>query len=112
MSGENRGIVKAADTSPSSKLSAIEVKNIYVQNIEDEDTRPIKIAMNKTVKDLKKEIEKLFNLSYTLDDCQIRYKNNGMNCFKIIFEEKENKTLFENQLTSDSLVIFGKESIL
>ena len=52
MSGENRGIVKAADTSPSSKLSAIEVKNIYVQNIEDEDTRPIKIAMNKTVKDL------------------------------------------------------------
>lgn len=110
MSRENRFLGNSTSTSSHRRLSAKKVKDIYVYDIEnEEDIRPLKIGMNKNVKDLKKEIEKLFNLSYSLNDHQIKFKNNGWTDFKLIHQEDESKTLFDNLLTSDSLVVFGKD---
>lgn len=91
-------------------VSANKVKEIYIQNIANgNDTKSLQIAMNKTVKDLKKEIEKLFCLNYSLDEYALRVKTNGMNAGKLIQEADENKTLFENHFKLQCLVIFGKE---
>ena len=92
------------------QLSAKKVKEIYIQNIaNNNDTKSLQIGMNKTVKDLKKEIEKLFNLNYSLDEYALRVKTNGMNAGKLIQEADESKTLFENHFSLQCLVIFGKE---
>lgn len=90
--------------------SAKKIKQIYIQNIaNNNDTRPLSIGMNKTVKQLKKEIEKLFNLNYSLDEYSLRVKTNGMNAGKLIQETDEDKTLFENHFKHECLVIFGIE---
>ena len=61
-------------------LSAHKTKEIYIQNIaNNNDTRPLEIKMDKTIKELKKEIEKLFSLNYKLDEYALRDKTNGMN---------------------------------
>ena len=92
------------------QLSANKVKQIYIQNIaNNNDTKPLSIGMNKTVKQLKKEIEKLFNLNYSLDEYALRVKTSGMNAGKLIQEADEEKTLFENHFKLECLVIFGKE---
>lgn len=99
-----------AGSSAHRNISANKIKEIFIQNIANgNDTRPLQIAMNKTVKDLKKEIEKLFNLSYSLDEYALRVKTNGMNAGKLIQEADESKTLFENHFKLQCLVIFGKE---
>jgi hypothetical protein len=91
------------------QLSANKVKEIFIQNVANSDTRALEIGMNKTVKQLKKEIEKLFSLSYSLDEYALRMKINGMNAGKLIQEDDENKTLFENHFKSQCIVQFGKE---
>lgn len=91
------------------KLSASKVKEIFIQNISTNDTKSLNIGMDKTVKQLKTEIKKLFNLSYSLDEYALRVKTNGMNAGKLIQEQDENKTLFENHFKSQCIVIFGKE---
>ena len=65
--------------------------------------------MDKTVKQLKKEIEKLFNLNYYLDDNNLRVKLPGRRTGKIIQEYDENKTLFYHHFKLESCVYFGKE---
>ena len=93
------------------KVSAERIKQIYIQKLGEEEMKPLQIAMNKTVKDLKKEIEKLYNLSYSLNDHFIRVATNGMKeGSKPIDESNEGKTLFENHFTSECLVTFGKET--
>ena len=85
------------------------IKEIFIRNLTTDEVRPLKISMSKTVKELKKEIEKLFNLDYSLDDDRIRVANNGMCSGKRIQEENEDKTLFENHFSIHCVVIFGKE---
>lgn len=110
MSRENRFLDNITNSSAHRQLSANKVKEIYIQNIaNNNDTRPLKIGMNKTVKDLKKEIEKLFGLNYSLDEYALRVKTNGMNAGKLIQEADESKTLFENHFKLQCIVIFGKE---
>jgi len=110
MRRDNRFSSNIEQSSAHRQLSANKVKEIYIQNIaNNNDTRPLSIGMNKTVKQLKKEIEKLFNLNYSLDEYALRVKTNGMNAGKLIQEEDENKTLFENHFKLQCLVIFGKE---
>ena len=82
---------------------------IYVYYITTNDTKPLIIQRNKTVKELKKEIEVLFNLSYSLDEIFLRVQKPGMSAGRLICDEDEDKTLFENHFFSESLVIFGKE---
>ena len=65
--------------------------------------------MNKTVKQLKKEIEKLFGLNYSLDEYALRVKTGTMNAGFLIQEADEDKTLFENHFKLQCVVIFGKE---
>ena len=90
--------------------SANKFKEIYIQNIaNNNDTKSLNICMRKTVKDLKKEIEKLFNLNYSLDEYALRVKTNGMIAGKLIQEDDEEKSLFENHFKSECIVIFGKE---
>ena len=84
------------------------IKEIFIRNLTTDEVRPLKISMSKTVKELKKEIEKLFNLDYSLDDYCIRVVNNGMHSGKRIQEENEDKTLFENHFFIHCVVIFGK----
>ena len=92
------------------KLSAEKVKEIYIQRLGDEDYIPLKIAMNKTVKDLKREIEKLYNLNYSLDDHGIKVCSNGMKGgFRPIEQSDEGKSLFDNKFTSGCTVSFGDE---
>ena len=90
------------------KISANKIKKIYIHDVSTEEIKELEISMGITVKQLKKEIEKLFKLNYSLDDCSLRVKNNAMNSGYIIYEDDENKTLFENHFRSESLVIFGK----
>jgi len=90
-------------------VSANKVKGIFINYIVTNDTRSLNIGMNKTVKELKKEIEKLFNLNYSLDEYALRVKYGGMNLGKLIQEQDENKTLFENHFKSECIVSFGKE---
>jgi hypothetical protein len=65
--------------------------------------------MDKTVKQLKKEIEKLFNLNYSLNDIAIQYKNPYMKSPKTISEDSENKRLSEIPIKTDAFIYFGKE---
>ena len=90
-------------------ISATKVKVIYINYIITNETKPLNIKMDKTVKQLKKEIEKLFNLNYSLDDYALRVKYGGMNLGKLIQEKDEAKTLFENYFKSECIVSFGKE---
>ena len=83
---------------------------IYVNYITTNDTKTLIIPRNITVKELKKEIEVIFNLSYSLDETFLRLKKPGMHVGKLICDE--DKTLFENRFSSESLVIFGKEKLL
>jgi len=106
----NRFQGNIANSGAHRQLSAKKVKEIYIQNIaNNNDTKSLQIGMNKTVKELKKEIEKLFNLNYSLDEYALRVKTNGMNAGKLIQESDESKTLFENHFSLQCLVIFGKE---
>ena len=73
------------------------------------EIKELEISMGITVKQLKKEIEKLFKLNYSLDNYSLRVKYNGMHAGKLIQENDENKTLFENHFHSECYVIFGKE---
>ena len=82
---------------------------IFINNINTNDTRALNISMDKTVKELKKEIEKLFNLSYSLDEYSLKIKINGMRGIKLINEQDENKTLFENNFKSECYVMFSEE---
>ena len=91
------------------RLNMDKIKEIFIRNLTTDEVRPLKISMSKTVKELKKEIEKLFNLDYSLDDDRIRVANNGMCSGKRIQEENEDKTLFENHFSIHCVVIFGKE---
>lgn len=110
MSRENRFLDNNANCGTHRYHSFTKVKEIYIQNIaNNNDTKPLKIGMNKTVKELKKEIEKLFGLNYSLDEYALRVKTNGMNAGKLIQEADESKTLFENHFTLQCIVIFGKE---
>ena len=106
----NRFQGNIANSGAHRQLSAKKVKEIYIQNIaNNNDTKSLQRGMNKTVKELKKEIEKLFNLNYSLDEYALRVKTNGMNAGKLIQESDESKTLFENHFSLQCLVIFGKE---
>lgn len=90
-------------------ISAKKVKGIFINYIVTNETKPLNIGMDKTVKQLKKEIEHLFNLNYSLDEYALRVKYGGMNLGKLIQEKDENKTLFENHFKSECIVSFGKE---
>jgi len=110
MNRENRFWDLISNSSEHRQNSASKVKEIYIQNIaNNNDTKSLKIRMNKTVKDLKKEIEKLFGLNYSLDEYALRVKTNGMNAGKLIQQADESKTLFENHFKYQCIVIFGKE---
>lgn len=109
MSRENRFDNNLGGSGARRNISATKVKEIFIQNIANDDTRPLQIGMDKTVKQLKKEIEKLFNLDYSLDEYSLRVQTNGMNAGKLIQEKDENKTLFENYFKSQCIVKFGKE---
>lgn len=91
--------------------SFIKTKEIYIHNILTDEEKPLKICMNKTVKNLKKEIEKLFNLKYSLDDYLLRVKIGGQPSGRLIQEDDENKTLFDNHFKSGCLVTFGKDRV-
>ena len=92
------------------EVSSHKTKEIYIKNIaNNNDTRPLSIGLNKTVKQLKKEIEKLFGLNYSLNEHSLRVKVPGMDAGFLIQEADEDKTLFENHFKSNSIVMFGKE---
>ena len=112
MSRENKFLEKENISKIKSrrKLSAEKVKEIYIQRLGDEDYMPLKIAMNKTVKDLKREIEKLYNLNYSLDDHGIKVRSNGMKGgSRPIEQSDEGKSLFDNKFTSGCTVSFGED---
>jgi hypothetical protein len=109
MSRENRFDYNIGSSGAHRNLSAKKVKEIFIQNVATDDTRPLQIGMDKTVKQLKKEIEKLFNLNYSLDEYSLRVQTNGMNAGKLIQEKDESKTLFENHFKLQCIVKFGKE---
>lgn len=86
-----------------------DLKQIIVTNIITRDNRPLFISMDKTVKELKKEIEKLFKLNYSLSDITLQYKNSYMRTPKTINEDLENKKLLDIPIKTDAIVYFGKE---
>lgn len=84
------------------------IKKIFIEDISTKQIKELDISMRITVKQLKKEIEKLFKLNYSLEDYALRVRNNGMAFTKLISECDENKTLFELHFRSECHVIFGK----
>ena len=109
MNRENRFDNNLAGPGAHRNISATKVKEIFIQNVANDDTRPLKIGMDKTVKQLKKEIEKLFNLNYSLDEFKLKIKRCGIPFAKQISEENENRTLLENHFTNQCLVQFGRQ---
>lgn len=86
-----------------------EEKEIIITNIINNDVKSLKIMMNKTVKELKKEIESLFGLNYSLNEINIQYKNPYMKTPRTISEQNETKKLCELKFVSDTMIYFGKE---
>ena len=86
-----------------------EEKQIIITNIINNDVKSLKIIMNKTVKELKKEIESLFGLNYSLNEINIQYKNPYMKTPRTISEQNETKKLYELKFVSDTMIYFGKE---
>lgn len=109
---ESRFLEDISNSSARRQLSAKKEKEIYIQKVTNDDIKPLKISMNRTVKELKKEIEKLFKLSYSLDEYALRVKGNGMSSGKLIYEQDENKTLFANGFTLQCYVLFGKDKFI
>ena len=101
---------KVVHTSTISRSKYHKTKSIliYIANVFNNDTRSLNLSSGKTVKKLKKEIEILFNLNYSLDEYTLRLKIPSWKTGKIIKEENENKTLFENHFKNESEVFFGR----
>ena len=107
---ENRFANNIQNSGTHREVSGHKTKEIYIKNIaNNNDTRSLSIGLNKTVKQLKKEIEKLFGLNYSLDDHSLRVKVPGMDGGFLIQEADEDKTLFENHFKSYCIVMFGRE---
>ena len=107
MERSNRFDESLINSSAHRKTSAQRVKEIYIQNeANDDDTRPLRIGMNKTVKDLKREIEKLVNYYKNCRDKKIdieriksfhkNYINTIINFLNIRADEKK---LIKNKIT-------------
>ena len=109
MSRENRFSDTSSNFSSRRKVSLERMKEIFIENVTTEDTRPLNIAMKKTVKDLKKEIEKLFGLDYSLDAYSLRVQTSSITGQKLIPPEDETKSLLDNGFTSRCIVFFGKD---
>ena len=93
------------------KLNKDKIKEIFINNLATDEVKPLKISMSKTLKELKKEIEKLFNLQYSLDYYPLYLKSAYINLRRLLSEEDEDKTLFELHFTNNCNVIFGKQII-
>ena len=109
---ENRFMENFSNSGSHREHSATKLKEIYAHNNLTEEEKPILIRMDKTVKDLKKEIEKVFKLNYSLDEIPLKVKNSGQKAPKPILEEEENKTLFQIHIKSECIVFFGREKYL
>ena len=111
MSRENRFSDTSSNFSSRRRLSVEKVKEIFIQNVTNGDKRSLNIVMKKTVKDLKKEIEKLFGLDYSLDDYSLRVQTSSITGQKLIPPEDETKSLFDNGFTTRCIVFFGNIEI-
>ena len=86
-----------------------EDKVIRIQNIITEIEKELKIYNGKTIKQLKSEIIKLFNLNYDLNNQDLRMQKPGMSSPKIITREKENDTLYKLHIVNDTYIYFGQQ---
>ena len=111
MSRENRFSDTSSNFSSRRKVSLERMREIFIENVTTEDTRPLNIALKKTVKDLKKEIEKLFGLDYSLDAYSLRVQTSSITGEKLIPPEDETKSLFDNGFTARCIVFFGNIEI-
>ena len=111
MSRENRFSDTSSNFSSRRRLSVEKVKEIFIQNVTNGDKRSLNIVMKKTVKDLKKEIEKLFGLDYSLDAYSLRVQTSSITGEKLIPPEDETKSLFDNGFTTRCIVFFGNIEI-
>ena len=111
MSRENRFSDTSLNCSSRRRLSVEKVKEIFIQNVTNGDKRSLNIIMKKTVKDLKKEIEKLFGLDYSLDAYSLRVQTSSITGEKLIPPEDETKSLFDNGFTARCIVFFGNIEI-
>ena len=109
MSRENRFSDTSSNFSSRRRLSVEKVKEIFIQNVTNGDKRSLNIIMKKTVKDLKKEIEKLFGLDSSLDDISLRVQTSSINGQTLIPPKDEQKSLFDNGFTPICEVFFGKD---
>lgn len=82
---------------------------INVENTSTGDTKQLSAQMSWNIKQLKKAIEELFNLSFKLDNRRLKFKTNGMKNGYVITEEDENKSLLEHGFTTFCFVYFGNE---
>ena len=99
-----------ADIPKGSRSSSLKKGRIInVENSSTGDSRQLSIQNSWNVKQLKKEIEKLFNLSFKLDNRRLKLKTNGMPQGIVINQDDENKTLLELGFTSFCFVFFGNE---
>ena len=109
MSRENRFSDTSSNFSSRRRLSVEKVKEIFIQNVTNGDKRSLNIVMKKTVKDLKKEIEKLFGLDSSLDNISLSVQTSSITGLKLIPPEDETKSLFDNGFTPICEVFFGKD---
>ena len=86
-----------------------EDKLIRIQNIITEIEKELKISNRKTIKQLKSEIIKLFNLNYDLNNQDLRMQKPGWSSPKIITKEMENDTLFKLHIVNETIFFFGQQ---
>ena len=82
-------------------------KTIIIKNIEDNTEKELEVLLSMTVFDLKREIERMFNLKNGfLNDYILKCKYRGMRSESLM--GKDNSTLFDNHIRNYCLVSFGK----
>lgn len=92
------------------KSAAQKVKTLYIERIDFDDTRELRTAMNISVNELKRKIENLYGLDYnSLDRIELRVQYGGMSAPKLITQDDEEKSLFENHIPSYAKIKFGLE---
>ena len=90
------------------KLSAEQVKTLYIERADKDDSRELQTKMTISVNDLKRKIESLYGLSNnSLQNIPLRVLYGGMNAPRLITKEAE--SLFENNIKNFSKIIFGLE---
>ena len=85
-----------------------EPKVVFLKNIENNEEIETKVYLYETVGDLKRKIERLFNLRNGFLDSEYKLRMKYRGCREGILLNEDNTTLYDNRIKSNSTITFMK----